>query len=190
LATLDGYLQLLAMEGQPPQLLERRRLVLARRELLAELFAAAVQATIDRVRAGALAAAYDEVARAWERFSGWAPVRLEAGAKGKLAVHTAARALELAQLSGGERAAFLVLLHAHLGRHFGRGGFLLLDEPLEHLDADSGQRLLELLRRACHEGVLTQVVLATVEAEVVHRALDDTAVHLVRLPSPAAPRSA
>ena len=146
LATLDGYLQLLAMEGQPPQLLERRRLVLARRELLAELFAAAVQATIDRVRAGALAAAYDEVARAWERFSGWAPVRLEAGAKGKLAVHTAARALELAQLSGGERAAFLVLLHAHLGRHFGRGGFLQLDEPLEHLDADSGQRLLELLR--------------------------------------------
>jgi len=190
LATLQGYLQLLTMEGQAPALLEQRRLALARRELLAELFAAAAKASIDRLRTSALAAAYGEVARAWERFSGWTGVQLAAGPKGKLALQRPERALELAQLSGGERAAFLALLHAQLGRHFGRGGFLLLDEPLEHLDAENGRRLLEHLQQMCRDGLLTQVVLATVEAEVVQAVLGAADAHLVRLPRPAAARSA
>ena len=190
LATLQGYLQLLTMEGQAPALLEQRRLALARRELLAELFAAAAKASIDRLRTSALAAAYGEVARAWERFSGWTGVQLAAGPKGKLALQRPERALELAQLSGGERAAFLALLHAQLGRHFGRGGFLLLDEPLEHLDAENGRRLLEHLQQMCRDSLLTQVVLATVEAEVVQAVLGAADAHLVRLPLPAAARSA
>jgi DNA repair exonuclease SbcCD ATPase subunit len=182
LATVAGYIELLRMESQSPRLVEQRRLTLARRELLAELFATAAQATLDQMRAGALAAAYGEVARAWEQFMGWASVQVEAGAKGKLTVRTPSRALDLAQLSGGERAAFLALLHAHLGRYFARGGWLLLDEPLEHLDAANGRRLLEALQRACREGLLGQVVLATVETDVVRAALDPQAVHVVELP--------
>lgn len=183
LATVAGYIELLRMEGQSPRLVEQRRLTLTRRELLAELFATAAQAALDQMRAGALAAAYAEVARAWEQFTGWTSVQVEAGAKGKLTVHTPWRALDLAQLSGGERAAFLALLHAHLGRYFARGGWLLLDEPLEHLDVANGRRLLEVLQRACREELLGQVVLATVETDVVRAALDPRAVHLVELPA-------
>lgn len=85
-------------------------------------------------------------------------------------------------MSGGERAAFLVLLHAHLSHRFGRGGFLLLDEPLEHLDADNGRRMLECLVRACQEGLLGQIVLATVEADVVRTAVRPGDAHFVQLP--------
>ena len=92
------------------------------------------------------------------------------------------RSLDLAQLSGGERAAFLVLLHAHLSHRFGRGGFLLLDEPLEHLDAENGRRMLECLVRACRDGLLTQIVLATVEADVVRAAVRPGDAHLVQFP--------
>jgi exonuclease SbcC len=182
LASLQGYLQLAALEARTPADLERARAAFARRELLADLFAAATAETLQRLRASALAEAYDEVARAWEQFSGWADVRLEPQAKGRLSVHRTERSLDLAQLSGGERAAFLALLHAHLGRHFGRGGFLLLDEPLEHLDSGNGRRLLEHLKRACADGLLTQVILATVEAEVVHSVIRDGDAHIVALP--------
>jgi exonuclease SbcC len=182
LAALQGYLHLATLDGRSPEDLARARAAFARRELLADLFATATTETLQRLRAGALAAAYGEVARAWEAFSGWTGVRLEPQAKGRLSVSRAERSLDLAQLSGGERAAFLALLHAHLGRHFGRGGFLLLDEPLEHLDAANGRRLLEHLLRACADGLLSQVVVATVEAEVVHSVLRDGDAHVIALP--------
>jgi DNA repair exonuclease SbcCD ATPase subunit len=182
LAALHGYLQLAAMEGHTPAGLAAARAGVARRELLADLFASATAETLARLREGALVEAYSEVERAWEEFSDWADARLEAQPKGGLVVRRAARRLELGQLSGGERAAFLVLLHAHLGRHFGRGGFILLDEPLEHLDADNGRRLLQHLVRACREGLLSQVVMATVEADVVHSAVHAGEAHVVDLP--------
>ncbi len=182
LAALQGYQQLAAMEGRSPAALARARQALARRELLAELFAAATATTLERLRGGALAGAYDEVRRAWAEFSQWEEVRLALHGKGQLAVRRGARQLELAQLSGGERAAFLALLHAGLGRQFGRGELLLLDEPLEHLDATNGRRLLQHLLRACTAGALRQVVIATVEADVVRGALRPGEAHVIELP--------
>lgn len=183
LAALQGFLMIAATEGRSPEALAAARVGLARRELLAELFATATKDALSQLRDGALADAYDEVARAWEEFSGWAGVRVASEAKGKrLTVRRGGRSLDLAQLSGGERAAFLALLHAHLGRRFGRGGFLLLDEPLEHLDADNGRKLLQHLVHACATGVLSQVVIATVEADVVRAAIRDGEAHIISLP--------
>jgi ABC-type hemin transport system ATPase subunit len=110
-------------------------------------------------------------------------VRVAPEAKGKrLTVRRDGRTFDLAQLSGGERAAFLALLHAHLGRRFGRGGFLLLDEPLEHLDAANGRKPLQHLVRACADGTLDQVVIATVETDVVRTAIRDGEAHIIILP--------
>jgi DNA repair exonuclease SbcCD ATPase subunit len=182
-AQLRGYLDIAAMEGYSPEALAAARASLARRELLAELFATATKDALSQLRDSALSGAYDEVAAAWEQFIGWAGVRVAPEAKGKrLTVRRDGRNLDLAQLSGGERAAFLALLHAHLGRHFGRGGFLLLDEPLEHLDAANGRKLLEHLVRACADGTLTQVVIATVESAVVREAIRDGEAHIITLP--------
>ncbi|HEY7066379.1 MAG TPA: AAA family ATPase [Chloroflexota bacterium] len=181
-AALQGYLELAAMEGRSPDDLAAARAALARRELLAELFATATAAALRQLREGALADAYGEVERAWADFIGWTDARVEPQAKGRLAVRRGGRSLDLAQLSGGERAAFLALLHAHLGRRFGRGGFLLLDEPLEHLDAANGRKLLQHLVRACAEGKIAQIVIATVEADVVRAAIRDGEAHVITLP--------
>ncbi len=190
IAELQAYLKIAAMAGRSPEDLAAAGAALARRELLAELFADATKATLVRLQQGALAEAYADVARAWEAFSGWSGARLEPDPRGKrLGVRRDGRVLDLAQLSGGERAAFLALLHAHLGQHFGRGGFLLLDEPLEHLDAENGRKLLQHLVRACAEGELAQVVIATVEADVVHAAIRDGEAHVINLPLGAAARA-
>ena len=122
------------------------------------------------------------VERAWVDFSGWTDAKIEPQPKGRLAVRHDGRALDLAQLSGGERAAFLVLLHAHLGHRFGRVGFLLLDEPLEHLDDENGRRMLQVLLRACKDGLLSQIVLATVEADVVQTVIRPGDAHVIQLP--------
>ena len=178
LAQLQGYLQLAALEGRSGA----ARAAVARRELLAELFAAATAETQRRLREGALTEAYRAVEQAWAAFSGWTDAQVEPRPRGRLAVRHDGRSLDLAQLSGGERAALLVLLHAQLGHRFGRGGFLLLDEPLEHLDAENGRRMLECLVRACQDGLLKQIVLATVEADVVRAALRPGDAHLIELP--------
>jgi exonuclease SbcC len=178
LAELQVYLQLAMIEGYS----NTARAAIARRELLAELFAAATTETQRRLREGALSEAYAEIERAWAAFSGWTDARVEPRPRGRLAVRHDGRSLDLAQLSGGERAAFLVLLHAHLGRRFGRGGFLVLDEPLEHLDAENGRRMLAHLVRACQDGLLTQIVLATVEADVVRTAIQSGDAHVIELP--------
>jgi DNA repair protein SbcC/Rad50 len=178
LTALQGYLELAALEGRS----SAARTALARRELLAELFAAATSETQRRLREGALTEAYGAVERAWSDFSGWTDAQVEPRPRGRLAVRHDGRSLDLAQLSGGERAAFLVLLHAQLGHRFGRGGFLLLDEPLEHLDAENGRRMLECLVRACRDGLLKQIVLATVEADVVRAAVRPGDAHLIELP--------
>ena len=178
LAQLQGYLQLAALEGRSGA----ARAAVARRELLAELFAAATAETQRRLREGALTEAYRAVEQAWAAFSGWTDAQVEPRPRGRLAVRHDGRSLDLAQLSGGERAALLVLLHAQLGHRFGRGGFLLLDEPLEHLDAENGRRMLECLVRACQDGLLKQIVLATVEADVVRAAVRPGDAHLIELP--------
>jgi DNA repair exonuclease SbcCD ATPase subunit len=178
LTQLQAYLQLAALEGRSGA----ARAAVARRELLAELFAAATAETQRRLRDGALTEAYRAVEQAWTAFSGWTDVQVEPRPRGRLAVRHDGRSLDLAQLSGGERAAFLVLLHAQLGHRFGRGGFLLLDEPLEHLDAENGRRMLECLVRACQDGLLKQIVLATVEADVVRAAVRPGDAHLIELP--------
>lgn len=178
LTALQGYLELAALEGRS----SAARGAVARRELLAELFAAATAETQRRLREGALTEAYGAVERAWSDFSGWTDAQVEPRPRGRLAVRHDGRSLDLAQLSGGERAAFLVLLHAQLGHRFGRGGFLLLDEPLEHLDAENGRRMLECLVRACRDGLLKQIVLATVEADVVRATVQPGTAHVVELP--------
>lgn len=188
LGALQGYLELARIGSHPEEVLAAKRAALARRELLAELFATALTETQRQLREGALRDVYAEVERAWADFSGWSGARVQSLPKGRLAVHRDGRGLDLAQLSGGERAAFLALLHAHLGRHFGRGGFLVLDEPLEHLDAENGRRLLGHLVRACADGLLTQVVIATVEADVVNNAIGAGDATIIRLPlRPTAP---
>jgi hypothetical protein len=168
--------------GHSPAALAAKRAACARRELLLELFTTASAETLRRLREGALRQAYTEVERAWATFSGWSDAQVEPLPKGRLEVRHGGRKLDLAQLSGGERAAFLVLLHAHLGRYFGSGGFIMLDEPLEHLDADNGRRLLEHLLRACSERLLSQVVIATVEADVVRSITGQGGAHVIELP--------
>lgn len=177
LTALQGYLELAALEGRSSAACA----AVARRELLAELFSAATAEAQRRLRAGALTERYGAVERAWSDFSGWTDAQVELRPRGHLAVRHDGRTLDLAQLSGGERAAFLVLLHAQLGHRFGRGGFLLLDEPLEHLDAENGRRMLECLVRACRDGLLKQIVLATVEEDVVRAALRPGEAHLIEL---------
>ena len=177
LSALQGYLRLAVMEGHDTA----RRAALARRELLAELFVAATTETLRRLREGALDEAYRAVEQAWADFSGWTDAEIAASPKGRLSVRHDGRDLDLAQLSGGERAAFLVLLHAHLGHRFGRGSFLLLDEPLEHLDAANGRRMLQCLLQACNDGLLSQIVLATVEADVVQAVVRDGDAHVIDL---------
>ncbi len=182
LSRLKMVIQLAEQEGHS----QARLAAVARRELLAELFATATAETLRRLRDEAMSAAYGEVERAWKEFSGWSDARVEPQPKGRLVVRHDGRSLDLGQLSGGERAAFLVLLHAHLGRRLGRGSFLLLDEPLEHLDAENGRRLLQHLVRACSEGLLEQIVIATVEADVVRSTIRGGNVNLIELPLPRA----
>ena len=55
------------------------------------------------------------------------------------------RQLDLSQFSGGEKTALLIMLHTIIAHHFSRSDFLLIDEPLEHLDPINRRSLIRFL---------------------------------------------
>lgn len=76
-------------------------------------------------------------------------------------------------LSAGEKTALLVAVRAILSNLFVKEtGFLLLDEPLEHLDSRNRHSLLQFLVDAYKENIVTQLIITTTEYALLRRFVD------------------
>jgi len=92
---------------------------------------------------------------------------------------------DLSMLSGGEKTALLVITHAILSRYFAENvGFMLLDEPLEHLDSKNRRSLVKFLVDSCAKGVVNQLIVTTVEESVIRKYIDDERTQIIPLCEP------
>ncbi|MEB2836912.1 MAG: SMC family ATPase [Desulfurococcales archaeon] len=93
---------------------------------------------------------------------------------GLVLTRTDGRQATLQELSGGERVAVALSFIVALSRlHAIRAGFLVLDEPTAHLDADRKRRLVQVLRSVTGGGTgIPQLVIVTHDEEVA-RAADE-----------------
>jgi DNA repair exonuclease SbcCD ATPase subunit len=136
----------------------------------------AVQRNVD------MEAIYAEVAQVWGSFMGREGWRVQLGNDGMPVLEDeTGRRFDLSQFSGGEKTALLVILHTIIARYFSRSDFLLIDEPLEHLDPVNRRSLVRFLTSAYHREAFKQVIVTTFEESLIRKYLSEEGVSVIHL---------
>ncbi|WKZ40020.1 MAG: AAA family ATPase [Anaerolineales bacterium] len=87
--------------------------------------------------------------------------------------------LDLRQLSGGEKTALLIMVHTILAHHFSKSDFLMIDEPLEHLDPVNRRSLIKFLVDAYNHQIFGQAIIATFEESLIRKYQSNEGVNIV-----------
>jgi ABC-type glutathione transport system ATPase component len=104
---------------------------------------------------------YGHIADLWNRFRPDARWTVEFDTDGNFALKAKGKKIRYAHLSGGEKTVLLVLARAILSKTVADADFLLIDEPLEHLDVRNRRSLLNFLRGLAVQRVIPQIVVTT-----------------------------
>jgi DNA repair exonuclease SbcCD ATPase subunit len=87
--------------------------------------------------------------------------------------------LDLRQLSGGEKTALLIMLHTIIAHHFSESDFLMIDEPLEHLDPVNRRSLISFLVDAYRHQMFGQAIIATFEESLIRKYQSEEGVNII-----------
>ena len=140
-----------------------------RQAAVANLVAATLRSVAEALCAQQIDPLARELHKRWEQL--WpAPTDLRLEPNGQLSLRLGEETIGFHHFSGGEKTMAVVMLRMLALQMLTRAGFLLLDEPLEHLDPRNRRMLAKLLVRASGPGPLDQVIVTTYE-ESVARAL-------------------
>jgi DNA repair exonuclease SbcCD ATPase subunit len=151
-------------------------------EFLSQVFLNSVEDSLSKQRNIMLAPLMKELSTMWSQFMNTS-VEVEMGDKCELSIidkryHAP---FKFPQLSGGEKTALLILTHMLLCKHFSDSDFMLLDEPLEHLDARNRWALVNFLIQSCKRGAPEQLVVTTIEEPYIREYMEDPLVKVTRL---------
>jgi len=136
----------------------------------------AVQRNVD------MEAIYAQIAQVWEAFLGRKGWRFQLDSKGMpLLEDDRGRQFDLSQFSGGEKTTLMVILHTIIARHFSRSDFLLIDEPLEHLDTVNRRSLIRFLVSAYHRNAFNQMIITTFEESLIRKHTGEEWVSVIHL---------
>jgi len=89
--------------------------------------------------------------------------------------------IDFKNLSGGEKTVLLILSRSLILHNFSRASFLLLDEPLEHLDAENRRLIIRYLEDFCKSGLIDQLIITTFEETLTRRLKTESSVNLIYL---------
>ncbi len=163
--------------------LRRGLVTLTKAELVFDACRGAITATIGEQRDQNLQEVYQEIAETWQKFverSEWT-VQFAQDGKPSLRDMVESRTFDLTQLSGGEKTAFLTIIHSVLARHFSNARFMMVDEPLEHLDSVNRRSLVRFFMEAAQNGFFEQMIVTTFEESLVRKYLSDPDANVIYL---------
>lgn len=125
---------------------------------------------------------YGQIARVWGVFLGEENWQIQLDADGLPVLQDQqGREFDLSQFSGGEKTALLIILHTIIAHHFSKSDFLLIDEPLEHLDAINRRSLINFLFSTYRHGGFQQAIIATFEETLIRKYMSQDGVHVIHL---------
>jgi len=116
-------------------------------EFVAHLLSTAISKAVLRERETNLAVIKPTLSALWSKFSG-RPETIEFSPRGEMFLVRDGTRLSFSQLSGGEKTALLIFSHTVASRALSNVDFLLIDEPLEHLDLENRRSLLSFIVQA------------------------------------------
>lgn len=127
-----------------------------------------------------LASIYDQIAKIWNNFIQYGKWHLRFDADGNPILNQdESRDFDLTQFSGGEKTALLVMIHTIIAHHFSKCNFLMVDEPLEHLDPNNRRSLMGFFIAACQNKYFDQALITTYEESLVRKYISDKNVNIL-----------
>ncbi len=142
----------------------------------------ACQQTLISQRDSDLAFIYNQIAQLWGAFTGQPDWQMALDQQGVPTLQDdLGRPFDLFQLSGGEKTALLILLHTLIAHNFSSIDFLMIDEPLEHLDPVNRRSLVRFLVQSHRKSMFKQAIVATFEESLVRKYLSEDGVHVVMI---------
>jgi len=153
-----------------------------RMEFMTQVFREALLKSQAEQRTSSLTPLTDELSIVWSRFLGRDVV---AGFNDRMQLTVKDmnhyEPFQFQQLSGGEKTALLVLTQTALCRHFSNTDFMLVDEPLEHLDAVNRWALVDYLVEICQKELPRQLIVTTIEESYLREYLNNENVTVTPL---------
>lgn len=142
----------------------------------------AAQETLATQRNMDMETIYAQIARLWGAFLGEDGWQIQLDSQGNPVLEDSqGHQFDLSQFSGGEKTALLVMLHTIIAHHFSQSDFLLIDEPLEHLDAVNRRSLVRFLVGAYRRRSFEQAIVATFEESLIRKYMSEEGVNVIHL---------
>ena len=91
--------------------------------------------------------------------------------------------IEFENISGGEKMVLLILIKTLLLRDYSTIPFLILDEPLEHLNLENRIKIIDYLIDIYKKGFIKQLIITTFEESLTRKYLDSPNVNIISIPS-------
>ena len=165
---------------------ERKRLEMMRSltcatkgRYVSELFLESLTSALAEQRKTLLEPLTEELSAMWGAFLGIdVGVELKDDAQIMMVDKQSGTSLEFPQLSGGEKTALLIFTQILLCKYFSNTDFMLLDEPLEHLDARNRWALIKFLVDTTKRGYPKQLIVTTIEETLIREYLDDAEIKI------------
>ncbi len=142
----------------------------------------AVEKTLADLRDVQLMSIYGQIADVWNNFMqhGKWHIRIDQDGKPLLAEESE-REFEFGQFSGGEKTALLVVIHTIIAHYFSECSFLMVDEPLEHLDQVNRRSLMRFFIAASKNNFFQQALITTYEESLVRKYISEDSVHILHV---------
>lgn len=123
---------------------------------------------------------YEQIATIWNNFIRYGKWHLKFDQDGNPVLHQdESRNFDFDQFSGGEKTALLVMIHTIIAHHFSKCNFLMVDEPLEHLDPINRRSLIGFFIAACQNKFFEQALITTYEESLVRKYISDKNVNVL-----------
>lgn len=142
----------------------------------------AAESTLADMRDEGLGSIYNQTAAVWNNFIQHGNWHLRFDTDGNpLLSEESEREFDFEQFSGGEKTALLVIIHTVIAHHFSKCNFLLVDEPLEHLDPVNRRSLMRLFMSACQNRFFGQALITTYEESLVRKYISEENVNIIHI---------
>ena len=150
-------------------------------DALLETAEGAIEEFLADVRRSVMMPLAEELRQQWKAYRPDAEWTLALDDAGAVCLARGGQSRPYSALSGGEKMVATVLQRIAVLTAFTTSDVMVLDEPLEHLDARARRLMISSLSHAIRKGLLSQIVISTYEESLVRRLLTRPDVHAVWL---------
>lgn len=142
-----------------------------------EILIPAIEETINMITNKQFSEVYSLLSSWWNSFrkTDW---KIRFDEEGRMELRENNRIYDFSQLSGGEKTILLVLARVMLCGILSKIDFLLIDEPLEHLDMRNRRSLVNFLAESCRKKLIKQMIVTTFEETLLRPYFNDPTVHI------------